>query len=58
MGVVRDRRPGSTAALALLNDAVKKGGSFASSSVGGLSGAFVAVSEDAGAGRRGRATAT
>lgn len=46
MGVVRIGAPGSTAALALLNDAVKKGGSFASSSVGGLSGAFVAVSED------------
>jgi len=38
--------PGSTAALALLNDAVKKGGVFASSSVGGLSGAFIPVSED------------
>jgi uncharacterized protein (UPF0210 family) len=47
MGVLRIGAPGSTAALALLNDAVKKGGSFASSSVGGLSGAFVAVSEDA-----------
>ncbi len=47
MGVTRLGAPGSTAALALLNDAVKKGGSFASSSVGGLSGAFVAVSEDA-----------
>lgn len=47
MGVVRLGAPGSTAALALLNDAVKKGGSFASSSVGGLSGAFIAVSEDA-----------
>ncbi|MDX2036216.1 MAG: PFL family protein [Isosphaeraceae bacterium] len=46
MGVVRLGAPGSTAALAMLNDAVKKGGSFASSSVGGLSGAFVAVSED------------
>lgn len=39
--------PGSTAALALLNDAVKKGGLFASSSVGGLSGAFIPVLEDA-----------
>ncbi|MBI5685851.1 MAG: PFL family protein [Verrucomicrobia bacterium] len=39
--------PGSTAAVALLNDAVKKGGAFASSSVGGLSGAFIPVSEDA-----------
>jgi uncharacterized protein (UPF0210 family) len=38
--------PGSTAALALLNDAVKKGGAFASSKVGGLSGAFIPVSED------------
>jgi uncharacterized protein (UPF0210 family) len=47
MGVEKIGAPGSTAALALLNDAVKKGGSFASSSVGGLSGAFVAVSEDA-----------
>lgn len=47
MGVARLGAPGSTAALALLNDAVKKGGSFASSSVGGLSGAFIAVSEDA-----------
>jgi uncharacterized protein (UPF0210 family) len=47
MGVSRLGAPGSTAALAMLNDAVKKGGSFASSSVGGLSGAFVAVSEDA-----------
>jgi uncharacterized protein (UPF0210 family) len=47
MGVLKIGAPGSTAALALLNDAVKKGGSFASSSVGGLSGAFVAVSEDA-----------
>lgn len=46
MGVKRLGAPGTTAALALLNDAVKKGGSFASSSVGGLSGAFVAVSED------------
>jgi uncharacterized protein len=38
--------PGSTAALALLNDAVKKGGAFASSHVGGLSGAFIPLSED------------
>jgi uncharacterized protein (UPF0210 family) len=38
--------PGSTAALAMLNDAVKKGGAFASSRVGGLSGAFIPVSED------------
>jgi len=46
MGVERIGGPGSTAALALLNDAVKKGGLFASSSVGGLSGAFIPVSED------------
>jgi len=39
---------GTTAALALLNDAVKKGGSMASSAVGGLSGAFIPVSEDQG----------
>lgn len=39
---------GTTAALALLNDAVKKGGVMASSNVGGLSGAFIPVSEDAG----------
>lgn len=38
--------PGSTALLAMLNDAVKKGGAFASSHVGGLSGAFIPVSED------------
>ena len=38
--------PGTTAALALLNDAVKKGGAFASSHVGGLSGAFIPVCED------------
>lgn len=40
--------PGTTCALALLNDAVKKGGVMASSFVGGLSGAFIPVSEDAG----------
>ena len=40
--------PGTTAALALLNDVVKKGGLMASSSVGGLSGAFIPVSEDLG----------
>ncbi len=39
---------GTTAALALLNDAVKKGGAMASSNVGGLSGAFIPVTEDAG----------
>lgn len=38
--------PGTTAAVALVNDAVKKGGAFASSSVGGLSGAFIPVMED------------
>lgn len=43
---------GTTAALALLNDAVKKGGAFASSYVGGLSGAFIPVSEDATMERR------
>ena len=47
MGVRCIGGPGSTAALALLNDAVKKGGAFASSSVGGLSGAFIPVCEDA-----------
>jgi uncharacterized protein (UPF0210 family) len=47
MGVVEVGAPGSTAAIALLNDAVKKGGAFASSSVGGLSGAFIPVMEDA-----------
>lgn len=40
--------PGTTATLAMLNDAVKKGGLMASSSVGGLSGAFIPVSEDEG----------
>jgi uncharacterized protein (UPF0210 family) len=48
MGLERVGAHGSTAALALLNDAVKKGGAMASSYVGGLSGAFVPVSEDAG----------
>ncbi len=48
MGLGRAGAPGSTAAVMLLNDAVKKGGAFASSSVGGLSGAFVPVSEDRG----------
>ncbi len=46
MGIGRIGEPGTTAAVALLNDAVKKGGLFASSSVGGLSGAFIPVSED------------
>ena len=47
MGIERCGGHGTTAALALLNDAVKKGGIFASSYVGGLSGAFIPVSEDA-----------
>lgn len=46
LGLVSIGSPGSTAALAMLNDAVKKGGAFASSHVGGLSGAFIPVSED------------
>ncbi|HSO67082.1 MAG TPA: PFL family protein [Desulfatirhabdiaceae bacterium] len=46
--------PGSTAALAMLNDAVKKGGAFASSHVGGLSGAFIPVSEDLNIGEAAR----
>lgn len=48
IGVGQCGGPGTTAALAMLNDAVKKGGVMASSSVGGLSGAFIPVSEDAG----------
>ncbi|MBN2109489.1 MAG: PFL family protein [Methanosarcinaceae archaeon] len=48
MGLESCGTHGTTAALALLNDAVKKGGSMASSSVGGLSGAFIPVSEDEG----------
>ena len=46
IGVDRAGAPGTTAALALLNDQVKKGGVMASSYVGGLSGAFIPVSED------------
>ncbi|MBI9084294.1 MAG: PFL family protein [Desulfobacterales bacterium] len=46
MGLLGIGVPGTTAALAMLNDAVKKGGAFASSHVGGLSGAFIPVSED------------
>jgi len=46
IGLERVGAHGSTAALALLNDAVKKGGAFASEYVGGLSGAFIPVSED------------
>ncbi len=48
MGLESCGTHGTTAALALLNDAVKKGGVMASSYVGGLSGAFIPVSEDAG----------
>lgn len=48
MGLEHAGAPGTTAALAMLNDAVKKGGIMASSHVGGLSGAFIPVSEDAG----------
>jgi len=48
IGLERVGCPGTTAALALLNDAVKKGGTMASSEVGGLSGAFIPVSEDIG----------
>ncbi|PIE72552.1 MAG: PFL family protein [Deltaproteobacteria bacterium] len=47
LGVEAVGAPGSTAILALLNDAVKKGGIFASKTVGGLSGAFIPVMEDA-----------
>ena len=48
IGLERVGAPGTTAALALLNDQVKKGGVMASSYVGGLSGAFIPVSEDQG----------
>jgi len=48
MGLEHCGAHGTTAALAMLNDAVKKGGIMASTSVGGLSGAFIPVSEDAG----------
>ncbi len=48
MGLEQTGAPGTTAALALLNDQVKKGGVMASSYVGGLSGAFIPVSEDQG----------
>ena len=48
MGLEKCGTHGTTAALALLNDAVKKGGVMASGYVGGLSGAFIPVSEDAG----------
>ncbi|MRR11484.1 DUF711 family protein, partial [bacterium] len=48
IGVERCGAPGTTTALALLNDAVKKGGAMGTSSIGGLSGAFIPVSEDQG----------
>ncbi|MFN3621751.1 MAG: DUF711 family protein, partial [Nitrososphaerales archaeon] len=48
MGLERCGAPGTTAALMLLTDAVKKGGSMATTFVGGLSGAFIPVSEDSG----------
>ena len=48
LGLERAGAPGTTAALAMLNDQVKKGGIMASSYVGGLSGAFIPVSEDQG----------
>ncbi|MDR0468780.1 MAG: PFL family protein [Peptococcaceae bacterium] len=48
MGLEQVGSHGTTAALAMLNDAVKKGGAMASSNVGGLSGAFIPISEDAG----------
>lgn len=48
MGLEKVGAPGTTAALALLNDQVKKGGVMASTAVGGLSGAFIPVSEDQG----------
>ncbi len=48
MGLERTGTHGTTLALALLTDAVKKGGAMAASAVGGLSGAFIPVSEDAG----------
>ena len=48
IGLERVGAPGTTAALALLNDQVKKGGVMAAQAVGGLSGAFIPVSEDQG----------
>lgn len=48
MGISRMGRPGSTAAVAMLMDAVKKGGAMAAGSIGGLSGTFIPVSEDSG----------
>lgn len=47
IGIDRTGSPGTTAALALLNDAVKRGGAMATSHVGGMSGAFIPVTEDA-----------
>ena len=52
MGIARVGSPGTTAALALLNDAVKRGGAMATSRAGGLSGAFIPVTEDATMARR------
>jgi uncharacterized protein (UPF0210 family) len=54
LGLLSIGVPGTTAALALINDAVKKGGAFASSRVGGLSGAFIPVSEDLNIGEAAR----
>ncbi len=51
MGIEKMGAPGSTAALSLLIDAVKKGGAMASGNVGGLSGTFIPVSEDSGMNR-------
>ena len=48
MGLEDVGAPGTTAALAMLNDSVKKAGLMASTSVGGMSGAFIPVSEDQG----------
>jgi len=55
LGIQAVGGPGSTAAIAMLNDAVKKGGLFASSSVGGLSGAFIPVLEDSNLAQAARA---
>jgi uncharacterized protein (UPF0210 family) len=52
LGLDRAGSPGTTAALALLNDAVKRGGAMATSHAGGMSGAFIPVSEDATMARR------
>ena len=58
MGIQEIGAPGSTAAVAMLNDAVKKGGLFASSSVGGMSGAFIPVAEDSALARAAAADGT